>query len=214
METIVFAGDSITDCERRDDPTGLGDGYVRRIAATLGDAARVVNRGISGNSSRDLRERWETDVLAERPWLVSVLVGINDTWRRYDSGTLMPVEAFEDNYRAMLDPLAAEGVPLVLIEPFLLPINLEQVTWREDLDPKLAVVRNLAAEYGATLVPADTALAEAGDAADIAWDGIHPTDRGHDLLARLWLEHAKPHLVAALTTVTDGTRTADRCPTG
>jgi lysophospholipase L1-like esterase len=190
--TIVFAGDSITDCERREDPAGLGNGYVRRIAATLGDAVRVVNRGISGNSSRDLRERWETDVLAERPSLVSVLVGINDTWRRYDSGALTPVEAFEDNYRALLDPLAARGVRLVLIEPFLLPINDEQVTWREDLDPKLAVVRKLAAEYHATLVPADTALAVAGAATDIAWDGIHPTDRGHDVLAQLWLEHVHP----------------------
>ncbi|GIF63626.1 lipase [Asanoa ishikariensis] len=192
MTTIVFAGDSITDCERRDDPTGLGDGYVRRIATTLGDAVRVVNRGISGNSARDLRDRWAADVLAERPDLVSILVGVNDTWRRYDSGAVTTAEEFEENYRALLDPLA--GVPVVLIEPFLLPINEEQVTWREDLDPKLAVVRKLAAEYGATLVPADTALAGAGTPAEMAPDGVHPSDRGHDLLATLWLEHAKPAL--------------------
>jgi len=192
MNTIVFAGDSITDCERRTDPAGLGDGYVRRIAAHLDGAFRVVNVGISGNSSGDLRGRWETDVLAERPALVSILVGVNDTWRRYDSGAVTTVEAFESNYRALLDPLA--GVPLVLIEPFLLPINEEQVTWREDLDPKLAVVRALAAEYGAILVPADTALADAGSPAEMAPDGVHPSDRGHDLLAALWLEHAKPNL--------------------
>ncbi|MEV0716468.1 SGNH/GDSL hydrolase family protein [Asanoa sp. NPDC050611] len=189
MTTIVFAGDSITDCERRTDPAGLGDGYVRRIAATLGDAVRVVNRGISGNSTGDLRARWASDVLAENPSLVSVLVGINDTWRRYDSGTVTTVEAFEDNYRALLDPLA--GVPLILIEPFLLPINEEQVTWRADLDPKLAVVRKLATEYAATLIPADTALAAAGTPADMAPDGVHPSPRGHDLLASLWLEHTE-----------------------
>ncbi|MEV4538530.1 SGNH/GDSL hydrolase family protein [Asanoa sp. NPDC049518] len=189
MTTIVFAGDSITDCDRRDDPTGLGNGYVRRIATTLGDTARVVNRGISGNSSRDLRDRWETDVLAEEPDLVSILVGVNDTWRRYDSGAVTTVEAFESNYRALLDPLA--GVSLVLIEPFLLPISDEQVTWREDLDPKVAVVRELAASYGAVLLPAGSALAGAGTPAEMAPDGVHPSERGHDLLASLWLEQAK-----------------------
>ncbi|GAA1862608.1 SGNH/GDSL hydrolase family protein [Asanoa iriomotensis] len=193
MTTIVFAGDSITDCERRTDPDGLGDGYVRLIAARLDPAIRVVNRGISGNSTRDLRDRWAADVLAESPSLVSVLVGINDTWRRYDSGTITTVEEFEDNYRALLDPLA--GVPLILIEPFLLPIDEVQVTWRDDLDPKLAVVRKLAAEYAATLIPADTALAAAGTPADMAPDGVHPSPRGHDLLASLWLDHAKPHLL-------------------
>jgi lysophospholipase L1-like esterase len=192
MNTIVFAGDSITDCGRREDPAGLGDGYVRLVADALGSAARVVNRGISGNSSRDLRDRWETDVLASRPNLVSVLVGVNDTWRRYDSGTVTSVAEFEDNYRALLTPLA--DVRLVLVEPFLLPVREEQVAWREDLDPKLLVVRRLAAEYDAVLVPADTALRAAGEAADVAPDGIHPSTWGHELLATLWLDHAKVQL--------------------
>ncbi|GIF46259.1 lysophospholipase L1-like esterase [Asanoa ferruginea] len=189
MNTIVFAGDSITDCDRRADPAGLGDGYVRLVADALGGAARVVNVGISGNSARDLRDRWKTDVLAEQPSLVSVLVGINDTWRRYDSGTVTTAAEFESNYRALLTSLA--GVRIVLIEPFLLPVRDEQVAWREDLDPKVAVVRALAAEFGAVLVPADTALAAAGAAADVAPDGIHPSAWGHELLAKLWLEHAR-----------------------
>ncbi|MEV4619440.1 SGNH/GDSL hydrolase family protein [Asanoa sp. NPDC049573] len=188
MNTIVFAGDSITDCDRRRDPAGLGDGYVKLVAGALGGAARVVNRGVSGNSSRDLRDRWEADVLAERPALVSVLVGINDTWRRYDSGALTSAAEFEDNYRALLAPL--DGVRSVLIEPFLLPVREEQVGWREDLDPKLAVVRALAAEYGAALVPADTALRATGAAEEVAPDGIHPSAWGHELLAKLWLDHA------------------------
>ena len=189
MNTIVFAGDSITDCDRREDPAGLGDGYVRLLADKVGGAARVLNRGISGNSSRDLRDRWESDVLAERPTLVSVLVGINDTWRRYDSGAVTTAAEFEANYRALLEPLA--GVRIVLIEPFLLPVRAQQVTWREDLEPKLQVVRKLAADYDAALVPADAALREAGPAAEVAPDGIHPSVWGHELLATLWLEHAK-----------------------
>ncbi|MEU4716502.1 hypothetical protein AB0F73_23010 [Micromonospora purpureochromogenes] len=50
--TILFASDSVTDCGRREDPAGLGDGYVRRIAETLGSEAHWLNRGISGDRSR------------------------------------------------------------------------------------------------------------------------------------------------------------------
>jgi acyl-CoA thioesterase I len=83
--TVVFAGDSVTDCGRRTDPEGLGDGYVRDLWNDLGpQRPQIVNVGISGNRAVDLRERWATDVLAHEPDLVSVLIGINDTWRRYD----------------------------------------------------------------------------------------------------------------------------------
>jgi acyl-CoA thioesterase I len=196
--TILFIGDSITDGGRLDDPDGLGDGYVRRVTAALGPGARWLNRGITGNSSRDLRARWETDVLAERPDLVSVLVGINDTWRRYHRDDPMTAEEFETNYRALLDPLTVQGTGLVLVEPFLLPVDAEQRSWRADLDPKIEVVRALAREYAAVLVPADTAFNAAGDAAALAPDGFHPNEHGTALLAALWLRHAGPVATALL----------------
>jgi acyl-CoA thioesterase I len=196
--TILFAGDSVTDCGRREDPAGLGDGYVLRIAETLGSEAHWLNRGISGDRSRDLRERWDRDVLAAQPALVSVLVGVNDTWRRYDSDDPTPAADFEANYRALLDPLAADRVGLVLIEPFLLPVRAEQIAWRDDLEPKIAIVRSLAREYDAALVPADKALNAVGDAAGLVPDGVHPSHRGHEMLATLWLEHAASQLTAVL----------------
>lgn len=70
--TIVFAGDSITDCGRLADPEWLGTGYVRTLAASDALASwRVLNRGISGNRTRDLQERWNSDVLSEAPDAVS-----------------------------------------------------------------------------------------------------------------------------------------------
>ena len=98
-----------------------------------------------------------------------------------------------DPYRELLDPLTC---PVVLIEPFLLPVKDGQEEWREDLDPKLEVVRKLAVEYGAILVPADTELnrqAAAVGAATLAGDGVHPSPAGHRAIADLWrrvvLEH-------------------------
>jgi lysophospholipase L1-like esterase len=188
MPTFLFNGDSITDCSRLEDgPEGLGDGYVRVIAEEL-SGIDVVNRGVSGDRVCDLRARWTRDCLDFEPRLVSIMVGINDTWRRYDSGDATSAESFEDDYRALLAPLA--GVELVLIEPFLLEVSEEQRSWREDLDPKIGVVRRLASEFGAVLVDADSHLnavaAEVGTA-ELTDDGVHLTSAGHLQLASRWL---------------------------
>lgn len=185
--TVVFAGDSVTDCGRREDPRGLGSGYVRDLFDSLGpQRPRIVNVGISGNRAADLEARWQTDVLAHAPDVVSVLIGINDTWRRYDKNDPTSVESFEKSYRAMLEPLRAK---LILVEPFLLAVKDGQHAWREDLDPKIEVVRRLASEYGAVLVAADVEFnrqAPSVGATTLADDGVHPTAAGHRLLADLW----------------------------
>jgi acyl-CoA thioesterase-1 len=186
-QTIVFAGDSVTDCGRRDDPAGLGDGYVQALYDDLGAfRPRIVNTGISGNRAVDLVARWHDDVLTHEPDLVSVLIGINDTWRRYDKDDPTSTEDFEASYRELLEPVTAE---LVLVEPFLLAVKAEQRAWREDLDPKIEVVRRLAKEYDAILVPADVEFnrqALTVGATTLADDGVHPTAAGHRLLADLW----------------------------
>lgn len=196
--TVLFQGDSITDVGRLVEPDKpLGNGYVR-IAADLLRAARpgsgitFVNRGVGGDRVADLRARWREDADGLRPDVVSILIGVNDTWRRYDSGEVTPVRAFEDDYRAILGQVR-EGpdAQLLLIEPFLVPVTDEQWAWREDLDPRIQAVRRLAEEFDATLLAADGLLNQAaraaGGAEHIAGDGVHPTPYGHTLLAEAWV---------------------------
>ena len=192
--TVLFIGDSVTDCGRRDDADrNLGDGYVRLIDeafAAGGTPVTIVNRGTSGNRVRDLEARWQKDALDLAPTLVSVLIGINDTWRRYSENDPTSADEFEADYRAILSALPGrDEVAIVLVEPFLLPVTAEKAKWRVDLDPKIAVVHALAEEFGAVLVPADSYLnGRDDDPALIATDGIHPTAYGHELLAKLWLD--------------------------
>ena len=187
--TIVFAGDSVTDAGRRSDPSGLGDGYVRLLAENPALAGvRVVNAGVAGDRVRDLRARWQADVAVHAPAVVSVLIGVNDMWRRFDDDDPTTPADFERDYRAILD---ADGYTrLVLIEPFLLPVREEQTTWRADLEEKIAVVHALAAEFGALLIPADRELRARDENAALAGDGVHPTAIGHRALAELWLAGA------------------------
>ncbi|HEY1531739.1 MAG TPA: SGNH/GDSL hydrolase family protein [Galbitalea sp.] len=187
---LLFIGDSVTDCGRRDDAPGfLGDGYVRLIADKLSDR-RVINAGISGNRAIDLRDRWHIDVALQKPEILTVYVGINDTWRRYDENDPTSAAMFEDNYRACLADLGGAST-LILIEPFVLPVNEEQEHWHEDLDEKRAVVARLAAEFGAGFVPLQTLLSAAAEdhgATALAADGVHPTDLGHRMIADAWLD--------------------------
>ena len=123
--------------------------------------------------------------------MISLLVGVNDTWRRYDQGLVTSAEEYEETYRALLESARERlGVRFVLVEPFLLPLTPEQESWREDLDPRIEVVRRLADEYGAVHLAADTLFAEATVAAGAAhWtiDGVHLTPAGNGLLAEAWL---------------------------
>lgn len=197
-DIVLFQGDSITDAGRdRRAADSLGAGYAM-VAAGWFQAThpsmcvRFMNMGVSGDRVKDLQARWQSDCLGLRPTWVVILIGINDTWRRYDSDDPTSVEAFRTGYRDLISRTRS-GIDarIVMMEPFLLHVRPGQERWREDLDPKIAVVRELAAEAGAILVPLDRLFAEACRVQPPSFwaaDGVHPTPAGHALIARAWLE--------------------------
>lgn len=195
--TLLFIGDSITDAGRREDPEGLGNGFVRLISERLAASApgvRVLNRGIGGDRSRDLLARIDADCIAHAPDLVSVLVGINDTWRRFDSNDPTELERFAHDYRTMLTQIREQtDAQLVLCEPFLVPMDEAQQSFRIDLDPKIAVVRKLAADFDAILIRVDSLLQQHAAIVGqerVAPDGVHPNTYGHHVLADAWMRTA------------------------
>ena len=195
--TVMFTGDSITDCQHLEIEQPLGWGYPLRVAGEWGlrhpdRPVTWLNTGIAGNKVMDLETRWQRDVLDARPDVVSVLVGINDVgWHTYaEDGYVIPVDDYAAGYDRLLAPLAESGAQLVLIEPFLLPLGEDPRKQREDLDPKIQAVRELARAYGAHLLAADGMFAElAATTGPEYWaaDGVHPTPAGHAALAAAWL---------------------------
>jgi lysophospholipase L1-like esterase len=201
-QTILFQGDSITDAGRsRSNPDDLGAGYAALAAAWFSalypeQNVRFINRGISGNRAADLRQRWAADCIDLQPDWVSILIGINDTWRRYDNNEATSASAYETDYRFILEAVRRElpAARLVICEPFVLPVPADRREWRIDLDPKIAVARQLAAEFGAIYVPLDGLFAAAAcqrEAAFWAADGVHPSQAGHALIAQAWLRAVK-----------------------
>lgn len=190
MATTVFIGDSVTDCDRLN-VAPLGNGYVSEIVRSGRLDGAIINVGTSGHRLVDLEARWEKDVVAYSPSVLSIAIGINDTWRRYDDNDPTSVEDFEARYRRVIErAIEASNPQLVLCEPFLLEVEPVMLTWREDLNPKINVVHRLAEEYGATLVKFDQEFAHLSKTrpmAELAEDGIHPTALGHSVMAELWL---------------------------
>ena len=128
-EKIVFIGDSITDCGRRTEQDGpYGKGYVSLVRALLharypAHGLTIVNRGIGGNTIRDLAARWQEDVLNEAPDWLSVKIGINDVGRLI-AGNLadhVRLDEYEATYRSLLQqtPAVANG-KLILMEPYVI----------------------------------------------------------------------------------------------
>jgi acyl-CoA thioesterase I len=199
-DRILFTGDSITDCGRvREEAGHLGFGYPAFTAAHLqarlaAPELKIFNRGISGNRASDLLARLQSDLLDLKPTVVSILIGINDTWRRYDCNDPTDAATYERNYRAVLEGIATHlKARVVLLEPFLLHVPKDRYAWRDDLNPKIDVVRKLAAEFGAELLPLDGLFAQAATQAPAAYwaeDGVHPSAAGHALIAETWLENA------------------------
>lgn len=201
MITILFQGDSVTDCGRcKSGGAGyeeglMGPGYPGLIKSRLTcDRPDIefnfLNRGISGNRIVDLYARWRVDGLNLAPDILSILIGVNDSWHEnYQNGVEVPrAERF---YRELLT-WTREALPacrLVLLEPFTLPCGAG-AELAADVAQRGAFTRRLAEEFGATFIPLQTLFNEACKRAKPEhWsaDGVHPTPAGHQLIADAWV---------------------------
>jgi len=201
---VVMIGDSITDCGRArdaadDSPEALGTGYVaiaNALVAVEGAARKitVLNRGISGDTVRDLEARWESDVLALRPDWLTVMIGVNDVWRAFDERASMRALAVSPaEYERIYDGLLVRARPqlrgLVLLSPFLVqPDRTDHM--RTQVEVFGAIVKRLAARHGAFFVDTQAAfdwMLFHMPVAQLAPDFVHPTLLGHTVLANALL---------------------------
>ncbi len=196
-DKILFQGDSITDADRGADgapDAGLGHGYAYLVASRLGadhpgSRLMVRNRGVSGDTIHDLVRRWQEDTIALAPDVLSILVGINDTTAE------VPFEEFETAYDRLLEQTKAArpDVRFVLCEPFaLLPREADggANVWETNVRERARIVEKLAKKYRAPFVRFQKVFDDARKRAPAEhwlYDGIHPTQAGHQLMADEWI---------------------------
>jgi len=201
--TVLFQGDSITDCGRdrtiaeANRAAALGSGYPLLVAARLLSARpeagyRFLDRGVSGNTVPDLDARWLADTLDLKPDVLSILIGVNDLWHKLAGNYTGTVESYETGYASLLERTrrALPDARLVVLEPFVLRTGAVTDAWFPEFDQRRAAAARVADHAGATFVPLqamfDRLLARA-PAAYWASDGVHPTVAGHGAIAEEWM---------------------------
>ncbi|MBC7529428.1 MAG: SGNH/GDSL hydrolase family protein [Chthonomonadaceae bacterium] len=201
---LLMIGDSITDCERAR-PVGeglfggIGKGYVMQVDALLGSVypernLRVVNMGTGGNRVRDLKARWQTDVLDLHPDWVSIMIGTNDVWRQFDSPLRVEEHVYLQEYEETLDHLVAKTLPevegIILMTPFYIEPNRHDAM-RAKMDEYGEVVKATAERHGTLFKDTQLAFDKALQhyyPATLGWDRVHPSHVGHMIVARAFLE--------------------------
>lgn len=200
-DRIVFIGDSVTDAGRkRRCSRDLGNGYPKMVAGMLKALypelkLTVLNRGISGNKIHNLEERWQKDCINLKPDIVSILIGINDTWHRVGTpsfGDEKALQQFEARYRAILEQTKEQThAQIVILEPFVLHYPIDRKEWRYDLDLRRTIIEKLADEFAVDYIRLDTLMNEqahqVGEQTLTGTDGVHPTPAGHRAIAKAWV---------------------------
>lgn len=200
---IVIIGDSISDFERAR-PVGeglfeaIGKSYIALVDSFLKIAYpesgfRVVNMGTSGDTVRDIKRRWNTDVLDLKPDWVAVLIGNNDVWRQFDSSLMTETHVYLDEYEHTLESLVQETAPklsgMILLTPFFMEPNRND-PMRAKMDEYGAAVKRIAERNHLICVDLQAAYDDYLRyyySASISWDRVHPNPVGHMIIARAFL---------------------------
>lgn len=205
MDRIVFAGDSVTDMGSVH-PVGeggfenIGKSYVRILENMLSTwypevYLRITNSGISGNTSRDLLERFDRDVTSLNPDWVSICIGINDVWRQFDCPAIPDLQVMPEEYEANVEKMilavkdSVKGV--FLLTPYYMEPNPED--WmRKRMDEYGCICKRLAEKYGCILIDLQEVFNNYfryRHSTFIAWDRVHPSQIGATVIAKAFLEH-------------------------
>ena len=201
---FILIGDSVTDAGRtRPVAEGLfnphGTGYPNIVQGLLTSVypdymIRVVNMGNSGNNVRDLKARWQTDVIDLKPDWVSIMIGINDIWRQFDLPQMPETHVYAKEYEKTLEELIVATKPvvkgLVILTPVFWEINKK--------DPMAAltmkygaICKKLAAKHGVIFADAQAyadRMLRSCHSAYVTWDRVHPNIPGHNVLAHALLD--------------------------
>ena len=204
-QSILFTGDSITDAGRKRPVgqglwEGVGNGYVRTFDTLLNVLYpeyifRILNTGCSGNTSKDLLARFDTDVIALKPDWVVLMIGANDVWRIFDEPGLpenqVHLSDYEKNLTEMVIRMKAAGIRPILLTPYFMEPNRGD-PMRRLMDEYGQAVRRVAEAHGVHFIDVQPVFDEYlryRHSSYISWDRVHPSHIGSMLLAKTLLSY-------------------------
>jgi lysophospholipase L1-like esterase len=191
--TYVAIGDSLTAGRGDEGRDGRPIGWAQRLADILGVRTTVrcslTNLAVDGATVHEVLSKQLPAVVARKPDLVSVTVGINDI-RRRDFDEL----SFKADLGQLFEALAATQATLLtctlpdLSVIMSLSPDLHEVV-RERMRLASDIIREQAESYGAVCLDA-WSLPGVTDPDLYAPDRLHPNSKGHQFIAAACAELA------------------------
>lgn len=199
-QTLLFIGDSITDCGRRESAGApLGYGYVRFFSDLLltrepHKHVRIINKGIGGNVVGDLESRWHDDAMAHQPDWLSIKIGINDLNRHLAGGeeATSPTR-YREGYTRLLETVRASRpqTQILLISPFFLSGDSNaphsyRAKVLQLLPEYIGIVRMLSQQFDTRFLDLQEAFARIlahRHPDDLCPEPVHPHQTGHLYMA-------------------------------
>lgn len=192
---VVFFGDSITQ-------GGVSkNGYISVLKKQIdSNKFELIGAGIGGNKVYDLYLRLEDDVLAKKPDLVFIYVGINDVWHKQTAKTGTDYPKYLKFYQALINKIQAAGSKVVLCTPSVIG---EKKAGGNELDAELDKyaegIRALAVKNNLPLCDlrkAFQAYEENNNPQDLekdilTRDRVHLNDKGNQFVAEQMLPFIK-----------------------
>ena len=178
---IVFFGDSITQA-------GVNKtGYITKMAEMLGAQGlaskyELIGAGIGGNKIYDLYLRHEEDVIAKKPNIVIIYVGINDVWHKTSSRTGTDADKFERFYNALIKRLQKANIQVVICTPTVIGEKFDATNENDgDLNAYSNIIRKIATDNQCKLIDLRKAFLSFEEKNNIEnkASGILTTDRVH-----------------------------------
>lgn len=171
MGQTVLAGDSITEILNH---TELYADYTSKSCLA------VYNRGISGDTSDRLLERFESNVLALQPSNIVLLIGTND----YNYG--LPMQDTVDNIEKILAMISEKCSGANVILQAVYPVNGKLSKYNKKKNVKIRELNKklkpLTERYAAVFLDLTEVLSDKdGDfKAEYTYDGLHPNVFGFE----------------------------------
>ncbi len=200
-QKILMIGDSVTDCNRREENTAfLGDSYPHLVASELYLKypelnIKVINKGISGDTSKMLIDRWQEDVLDNNPDILTILIGINDVWRHYDCpdpSKRVSKADYIKNMRYMIESLIHTAKKIIVLSPFYLEEDMTK-PMKAQASEYINALRKLVTEYDVVFIDLQAEFEKlmkkySAEQLSFKSDKIHPTMFGQYIISKLILE--------------------------
>jgi lysophospholipase L1-like esterase len=194
-DQIIFFGDSLTALAIKDPNVPEGKGYVPLVRAALKDAGVEVDAvATGGHKVTDLLKRVDQDVLAKKPTMVVIQIGVNDA-----SAGVTP-ELFKAQLAELIDRLQKGGAQVIQCT---CTCRIEGYDPHNPMDKKLdalaEVARLIAREKQLPLVDLRKAFIEYWKTNNpenkprgfLTYDGNHWTEAGHQYVAEQMMKKFK-----------------------